>query len=584
MKIKEHFVFKLKHKFLICFYAGMVLITLILGIYFSQNLHKQVNDKAGAAGLSLVKQVSGSMEFLLQELYDASNLIFLDENVRDLLEEARGKNEWTNSSFQGVNISNFIITKSYISTLSIYNDVGLPIYAISTDNTFEKREVESSKEKEIIEEAKSARGKPIWFAIDSYEQTFFNQNSKKKIGMCRMIKNRDLTDIAGYIVVTINQDTVNNICTNFPIEDASFLALTDDQGNLLFQKGVLDMESSDIFLLAEGVSGSLPINLNHKEMILSYTKDSKKGFYFFYLFPTINAQQEFWDMAGYLLILIFFCILLSIPIAVAVSVQFTIPMKKLLRSMESFQNGNFEEQVDIHTKDEIGILASGFNKMVRNIDSLIKNNYILQFKEKEAEFTALQAQINPHFLYNTLEMIYWEAEEHREEEISEMVLNLSKFFRLSLNQGNAYTTVKKETELVQSYLALQQKRFEDRLFCTITVEPSAMEFSIPKLILQPFVENAVLHGFENKIGRCELKIHIFKQEHKIIILVKDNGAGMSQNQIDSLIRPHSVSGSYAVSNVIDRLGLIYGDQYFFNIQSSLGSGTQIEIHLPNSIE
>ena len=585
----RYFTLKLKYKFLLCFYAGMILVSLVLGIYLYHNLHQQVIDKAGAAGISLTKQVSGSAGFLFQELYDASNLIFLDEDIRDLLDNARGKTIWPNSGFQSVNISNFIVTKSYISTLSIYNDTGFPVYAISTDNTFGKRSAESNKELEIIKKAKEANGKPVWFLIAPYEKTFFNQNSQQKIGMCRMIKNRDLTDVSGYIIVTANESTIQNICVNFPVEAPSCLLLISRDGQTLYQKGDGSVEASSLLaFIGQNSSDCFAIKTVNGEMMLSSSIDSRTGFRTCYLFPTVSAQQEFWSMAGYVAILMTFCVLFSVPIAFAVSTQFTTPMKKLLKSMKSFQKGNFEEQVEVRTRDEFGSLAEGFNNMVHNIDSLVKKNYVLQIKEREAELTALQAQINPHFLYNTLEMIYWEAEENDQSAISEMVLSLSKLFRLSLNQGNTFTRVKNELELTQNYLKLQKMRFGDRLLYEIDADENTLNSMVPKLILQPFIENAVLHGFGNKTDTCKLSISVKKENGDISYQIYDNGTGMEQARVLELLERRSPvsqsGGGYAIPNILDRLDLIYGKRYSFQIESAPGRGTQVVICLPESVE
>ncbi len=585
----RRFTLKLKYKFLLCFYTGMILVSLVLGIYLYRSLHQQVIDKAGAAGISLTKQVSGSAGFLFQELYDASNLIFLDEDIRDLLDKARGKTIWANSGFQSVNISNFIVTKSYISTLSIYNDAGLPVYAISTDNTFGKRSAESSKELEIIRKAKEANGKPVWFLIAPYEKTFFSQNSQQKIGMCRMIKNRDLTDVSGYIIVTANESAIQNICVNFPVESPSCLLLISKEGQTLYQKGDGGVEASNLLTFVEqNNSGCFPLKTENGEMMLSSSIDARTGFRTCYLFPTVSAQQEFWSMAGYVAILMAFCLLFSVPIAYAVSTQFTTPMKKLLKSMESFQRGNFEEQVEVRARDEFGSLAEGFNKMVRNIDSLVKKNYVLQIKEREAELTALQAQINPHFLYNTLEMIYWEAEENGQSAISEMVLSLSKLFRLSLNQGNTFTQVKCELELTQNYLKLQKMRFGDRLLYKIDAGEDTLSSMVPKLVLQPFIENAILHGFGNKTDVCRLSVSVKKENGEIAYQICDNGAGMEQERILDLLKRRSPvpqsGGGYAIPNILDRLDLIYGKRYSLRIESAPGRGTRIVIRLPESME
>jgi two-component system sensor histidine kinase YesM len=226
--------------------------------------------------------------------------------------------------------------------------------------------------------------------------------------------------------------------------------------------------------------------------------------------------------------------------------------------------------------------------MVENIKQLIDDSYILQIKEKEAEFNALQAQINPHFLYNTLEMIYWEAEAANQTHIGEMVISLSRLFRLSLNKGNNYTSLAKEKEFIENYQILQKMRFKNDLNYNIQIEDNILNFTVLKLILQPFVENAILHGFGKKRGKVTLSIQGLKIGDHLYFKIEDDGIGMEPETLKKIVDdehedPTHISqgsGGYAIKNINKRLGLYYKDNYQLKFTSELGKGTVVEILVP----
>ena len=199
----------------------------------------------------------------------------------------------------------------------------------------------------------------------------------------------------------------------------------------------------------------------------------------------------------------------------------------------------------------------------------------------------LQAQINPHFLYNTLDSLYWKATESGNDEIAEDILSLSQLFRLVLNRGNGIVTVRTEAELLERYLHIQKMRFGKRLEYEITLDEHILEEEIPKLILQPFVENAIVHGFEKIDGNYTLHVLGSMEEGHMIFRIKDTGIGMSEEQLRAIwdktdTRKYASQriGRYAIRNVKERLELMYHDSYELRIESRVGEGTTVSISVP----
>lgn len=224
--------------------------------------------------------------------------------------------------------------------------------------------------------------------------------------------------------------------------------------------------------------------------------------------------------------------------------------------------------------------------MVLAIKELIDKNYVITLQEKESELAALQAQINPHFLYNTLDSLYWQAMEQDNEEIAESILALSQLFRLVLSQGKREVTVGQETELVSRYLQIQQMRFSRRLQYEVTVEDAVKQEKIPKLILQPFVENAIVHGFENVSTCCKVTVTAAQRKNRMHFEITDTGIGMSQSQIDEIWEEEPDAyrkqriGRYAIKNIRERLERRYKEDFILEIKSEVGKGTTVILELP----
>ena len=225
--------------------------------------------------------------------------------------------------------------------------------------------------------------------------------------------------------------------------------------------------------------------------------------------------------------------------------------------------------------------------MVEDIRSLIDNNYVMALREKESELNALQAQINPHFLYNTLDSLYWQAQGAGNEKIAEDILALSQLFRMVLGQGKGIVTVQEEENLIEQYLHIQKMRFERKLDYEIDMEEEILQEVIPKLILQPFVENAIVHGFEKAGENCFLSVTGRKTGDYMEFRISDTGIGMTKEQIEGMFNVADAKrysgqrvGRYAVKNIKERLELKYHGNFKLKIESEPGKGTTVILKVP----
>ncbi len=278
-----------------------------------------------------------------------------------------------------------------------------------------------------------------------------------------------------------------------------------------------------------------------------------------------------------------FLLLVTFRRSLRLSRSITQPISNLCSRVQAIGDGNLTPQTPIQAKEyEIQTLSDGFEHMVERLNQLIEQNRQEQIRLRSAELALLQAQINPHFLYNTLDTIVWLTEMEKNEQAVEMVTSLSAFFRSSLSNGRDIITLREEEQHVRSYLEIQQVRYKDILDYSIEIDASLAEYEIPKLTLQPLVENALYHGIKQKRGQGFIRVSGTPCGDTISLIVEDNGAGMDEECLKkvrgALVREQEIG--FGLSTVHERLQLLFGPEYGLQIDSEAGKGTRVSVKIP----
>jgi len=271
-----------------------------------------------------------------------------------------------------------------------------------------------------------------------------------------------------------------------------------------------------------------------------------------------------------------------------ISYSITKPIKDLCLSTRLVGDGDFTTRVPDSDSNEIATLTTSFNNMIEKIASLVEEVKLEQINLRKTELKLMQAQINPHFLYNTLDTIVWLAEDNQSKDVVKMVNALSKFFRIVLSKGYDYINIKDEEMLIRSYLEIQQYRYQDILEYEINISEDLEYYKILKLTLQPLVENALYHGIKNKRGKGKITIEGTYKEGKIVFIVRDNGIGMNQARLEQIQRVlngekdvsiNSTAG-FGIVNVNERIKLNFGSEYGLSVKSEYGVGSEFTLCIP----
>jgi two-component system sensor histidine kinase YesM len=258
------------------------------------------------------------------------------------------------------------------------------------------------------------------------------------------------------------------------------------------------------------------------------------------------------------------------------------PLKKLMLYADKVGQGSLDTPLVHNSSDEIGLLADNFYKMVQNIKSLTQSIYNEQNKKREYELRLLQAQINPHFLYNCLDNIITLIESKENQTAASMVHHLGRYYRLILSKGRNIITIKEELQLVRDYLEIQLIKNPDLFTYHIQVDECMEEYKIQKMILQPIMENSVIHGFSNTNIKGRIDIKLFTTNNDVIIVVKDNGRGISKSTLKQIFTPNELTmpKHFGLRNINERIQIKYGTQYGLSVTSSEGLNTITTITFP----
>lgn len=410
-----------------------------------------------------------------------------------------------------------------------------------------------------------------------------NHISSRMIALSKRIKFYSTNkDIDGVMILLMNFRSVDEMLNQAALGEKGYVYIIDPSGNIVYhpQRELIDLGlfTENSYALAAKPEGMHMINDT-----LYYIKNMKycewRMLGVSYLEGITEAKNNIHQLLHWLIIL---SILLIFLISVFVAARITNPIKKLQRYLNKVEKGMLNVRLNLKGEEEIVDLSHAFNSMVKQIKALMQQVVKEQEDKKKTEFTALQEQINPHFLYNTFDSIIWMAEKGRSAEVITMITSLSKVLRISLSKGQSMITVAEELAHVENYLKIQKVRFQDKLDYNISADENTLNLQTLKLIIQPFVENAICHGFEAMVDKGIIIINASIQNNKLVLVIKDNGIGISEKVLSSITREykHFKGTGVGIRNVQQRIQLFFGEEYGIKMESELEEGTIITITLP----
>ncbi|ETT46624.1 sensor histidine kinase [Paenibacillus sp. FSL P4-0338] len=397
---------------------------------------------------------------------------------------------------------------------------------------------------------------------------------------------------AGLIAVEANFSNLENQVAELDKVTRGKSILVDQSGKVIYDSEqkllTVDISRSSLFRAAEGSSGSFYDTVSGKDRLNIYSSSTKTNWKVIISIPVDELTRGVKLTRNATIGATLIIIVLALIISIILSFALTKPLTQMIQLMKKVQGGDLDVTFRIKRRDEIGLLGHQFNRMLARIRQLIQDIYQIEEQKKEAELQALQSQINPHFIYNTLETIRMTAEINDDVEAADMISILGKLLRYSTSDLTGWATMKQELLYVRNYVELLGSRYPGRFELKIDVPEALDNYSMIKLVFQPIIENAAYHGLDDTKSRMHLSIKCEYTEQRLLFHIRDDGCGMDQVTLDKLRErlrlaappKKSINGGIGMANVHQRLQLHYGPAYGIEVFSKPGAGTDVILSLP----
>lgn len=389
----------------------------------------------------------------------------------------------------------------------------------------------------------------------------------------------------GYLITCVNPEYFLSIFNNMQLAQGEEAFLVNVEGRIILHNGFdEDLPPNSLGLDNFAGKGFAAIHYRGRNCYVAYLQIENTPWSLVSVLPASEFEKSAKVLFNGVMIVAVFVMMVDGLLSFIIARSVTRPIRELIPALEKIGGGDFTTQVKENSGDEIGMLARTINQMTTSIRELIDLVYRAQILRQQSELKALRMQISPHFLYNTLDSINWLARARGMNDIGQMTKALADLMRATVG-GSDFITVREEINIIQSYLSIQKIRYESRLVAEVSIQDELFELHMPKLIVQPILENAFVHGIDDKIGVGHITISGILENGILIFEIRDDGAGMSREKKEELRslasqKQSDSSEHIGVANVDKRLKLYYGDEYGITIESEVNVGTCVRITFP----
>lgn len=580
----------IRYKFMLVLNLLMITSLVVLSYLNYKNSETSLTKKSTQYTQDLLKMT----EYRLGDYVQNLNLISLgllpdNDLLLNISETSDSLKVYEDSYVIENHLKQVIFTRDEIQSIAFITSGGSYLPADKNNKDISIKRImpyESVIYKNMVKKAKEQKGSPIFY-MDSEE------GRVKNLFMARTVYNIHDYEEIGMIAILLKKEYLEMVFKDMINEDTRNLMILSPNNDILVEKDEM---------LSLGVIQKLSVIKDNngwflddaKENIVSYLIMNKRPQWKIVSIVSLNSLYKDIDSLRNRIILSSLIIVIFLStISSLMTTDFIRPFKKLIKGMEKVQSGDHTVQIDLHRKDEIGYLGKAFNRMVKEMKTLTNWVYQEQLTRKEAEIKALQSQINPHFLFNTLDSINWMAHLNNVPEISEMVSSLSSIMEASIGRDDKLISFEEELNYIDNYANILNKRFENRIKLVKDIEPGVFGVKIPRLLIQPLIENAIYHGIERDKDRGTIIISANVSDDIIQIVIEDDGEGISDGDLLSINENLSMDNdayfkglnsksrkSIGLENVNRRIKLFYGEEYGLVIESKKYEYTRVFVSIP----
>lgn len=583
MKRWNNLYLTLRSKLVILFFLLTLIPFVVSGVMIYQKYTSNVESSARAYTQQFVSQININLDNYLRELDKLTMMPFYDNMVLEILKnhseptrkpafiignEAEKMTLFLSSlSFGRPELKGaFVIANNGI----IFSNLDYQTYNPTADTVkwLDKR----------------TRYDINVFVIPPHLPPYYIRQEEPVFSILREIRDPYSNQLLGCIKIDLAQAAFNRIVDTSSVSKESNIYITDWEGNIFYPIA----QQGKVLALPE--KGNAVIE--GKGYLTAYETSYLTGLNIIGVIAENDLKRDAIQLVRFTSYISLLSLLLAAVLAVLVASGITKPILRLQKKMKKVQMGNFEERVSVVSRDEVGDLCAGFNLMMDEINRLVKEVYETKLRERDAELSALQSQINPHFIYNTFELVNMIAVENHQFEICDIISSLGKLLRYTVDKKERLVLLLEEIKFIKAYKRILASRYGDRIRIEMDIDPSLDCCLVPKLILQPLVENAIQHGIREHQGI--VRIRAAKGERCLLLSVEDDGVGMIEEQCrnleekiygnesypEELERFGEEKKGYALRNVHQRLRLLYGEQYGLAMDTKVEKGCKFVLRLP----
>lgn len=580
--------YRLMNKLIITYLLITVIPVSFIGYIGYNQYTKSIEEQVGEYIPRVLDQANERINDHINELKELPDFLYNSDQVIEILRKDAYQNN--SSLLQDKFLVNSYLTNTYINGGN--SDI-LGVFILSKNRLFAASRLPYTGFEEIalpFGQDFDLKGKQQIIFPNQIKLKF--KNNPPYILLLQQITDTENRMKLGTIFIAVDLTFVKNIVKNLETVNKADITLMDTNGQIIYDTTPKYIGRTNMDLKHyPKINGSFKTIREKDNKLISISRIGPDQWILTHSVLLKNLTERT-DLVRKATIIAFLgVILISTVISIILAWSVSRPINRLTKLMKQVEKGNFNVDLPISGNDEVGVLAKSFNSMVHEINSLIKQNFQIKLQQKEAELYALQSQINPHFMYNTLETVGMAVEEGEDEVVVEMVTRLGRMLRFSINNKEKMVTIDQEVQHIKDYLTIQKFRFEDRIEFSIQEDIDSKKYYTPKFILQPIVENAIKHGLDEE---QDFKIDIFitrvgnvsTKNEEVIFRVIDNGPGIPEKTIsdlksylesDPMARRDS---QFGLINVHGRLIMMFGKGYGLQINSQMKKGTEVIISIP----
>ena len=578
--------------------AVLIIVTMcIMVTVFYMVFHSRAFNERGKYEEENLVNMEAYLNSYLEEVDSIAKNVNYNYYLQDYLETViKEEDDYVDSGI-GKNM------RSYEMSSQAFSDTLLSRADISSIMIFGKKKMLLNRSMYTYQKVALDYSKLDWYAkavakpqdaiITGPNRHSFFDTDDEVISLSREVQSYENGTFRGVILINLNMNKITEICNSFQEKQENFICIINDKGELVYEQqngrerfAFDEKENRQELNTALGKTKESCFRLNYRgeKYLVTRTDMKTTGWTLVSMVPYKSVMAETMAISGVMILAVAITLIVTLLLLNRILTGVVKPLKKLEKYMVQVNPDNMDQRMEILTDDEIGHLSMKFNQMMDRIRNLKEQVIEEQEDKRKYELQALQALINPHFLYNTLDSIIWMAETN-DSNIVAMTEALAKLFRISLNKGNEEISLERELEHVKNYLIIQSMRYADKFTYEISAEPGVERCRTIKLILQPIVENCIYHGIKKKRGTGKITIRAYRREQNLIIEVSDDGCGMPEEICRKIlsdeIESENISGSgIGVKNVNERIQLRFGKKYGLSYSSEEGVGTTVTYVLP----